>query len=1066
MERQGRDRVGGVSTFSVILVFIVMMIIGAGVIPMLSIQYLPSSTEETIAVTYSWNGSSAKVLESEVTSKLEGLINSVDGIKGILSTTGDGTGTIRVTIKDKTKRDAIRFEISSIIRRYYHKLPQGVSYPVIMGSATGGSVQDIMAYTINSSLPTNKIERYANEKIIPELSKIKGISAATLTGATPYQYVIIADYERLHGLGLKVSDIADSYNQTFARRDNLGEVGFDQRGVEVMVPLVLESFAGVDELERLPIANVGGRIIYLKDVATVRYEQKPVSQYYRINGLNTVNLKITPDEGVNVVDVCEKVRFVMTNLSIDFPKEFSAILIFDMSESIDKELNKVIRRTIICILILLSFVFIVSRSFRYLWIIVFTLVANLLIAFVFYKLFDVDIHIYSLAGITVSLGIMIDTSIIMMSHYSYFKNRSVFSAILGALLTTIGALSIIFFLPQRIGDRLYDFAGVIIINLAISLIIALYLIPALLERYPLYRGLTGINFRKLRRVIKFNRIYERYILFGRRYRWIYIVVLVLVFGIPVHLLPDRIGGDKESKGVFAELYNGTIGSEYYRQNLKKPLEVALGGSWRLFSGTMSRNVSRGYYGQKRINIYASLPDGCTVDQLNDVVGYMERFLAGFNQIKMFKTTVSSGRASIEVTFKPEWEDSPFPLDLKSEIINNAMDFGGATWSVSGIDQNGFNNNVSMGWKNSRIVLSGYNYDRLFDYASLLLDSLKRYQRVKDPGFQSLSMGSTSNTEYYIDYNRESMVMYGIAPAEAFSSLGDRLYSSSMRPFLKDEESYDVLLRSSQTDNFDVWHLKNEAINISGRDMRFSTFGDIAKRSSGSIIRKKDQEYQLTVNFDFIGTQKLAQNFRKRMVDMMNSEVLPLGFKAIDDDGFGYFFMESGDYYVIFVVILIIFFILAILFESLIQPFAVILMIPVSIIGLFLTFYFFNLPFDHGGFAAMIMLCGIVVNAGIYIINQYNSYVVRVRQRCSANEKSVPNVIIFVRAYNQKIIPIMLTIFSTMLGLIPFFIDGKDDTFWFNFASGAVGGLLFSIIALILFLPVWLRNLYICGNGRN
>ena len=88
---------------------------------------------------------------------------------------------------------------------------------------------------------------------------------------------------------------------------------------------------------------------------------------------------------------------------------------------------------------------------------------------------------------------------------------------------------------------------------------------------------------------------------------------------------------------------------------------------------------------------------------------------------------------------------------------------------------------------------------------------------------------------------------------------------------------------------------------------------------------------------------------------------------------------------------------------------------------------------------MIMLAGIVVNAGIYIVNEYNRMPERHRS--------------FVRAYNHKIIPISLTILSTVLGLAPFLIDGKEEVFWFAFAIGTIGGMLFSFVALIIFLPM-------------
>ena len=111
------------------------------------------------------------------------------------------------------------------------------------------------------------------------------------------------------------------------------------------------------------------------------------------------------------------------------------------------------------------------------------------------------------------------------------------------------------------------------------------------------------------------------------------------------------------------------------------------------------------------------------------------------------------------------------------------------------------------------------------------------------------------------------------------------------------------------------------------------------------------------------------------------------------------------------------------------------MIPVSYIGVFLTFYWFKLNFDQGGFASFVLLCGITVNASIYILNEYNS--IRKRYPCLSPLRA------YVKAWNTKVIPIFLTVVSTILGFIPFMIG----------AAGTIGGLVMSVIGVFIFLPV-------------
>ena len=143
------------------------------------------------------------------------------------------------------------------------------------------------------------------------------------------------------------------------------------------------------------------------------------------------------------------------------------------------------------------------------------------------------------------------------------------------------------------------------------------------------------------------------------------------------------------------------------------------------------------------------------------------------------------------------------------------------------------------------------------------------------------------------------------------------------------------------------------------------------------------------------------------------------------------------------------------------------MVPVSFIGLFLTFGLSGITFDQGGFAAFVMLAGVSINAGIYLIYEYLQASGTGRQgipgqvRCLSptaadglRRSADADIRRYVKAFNVKVVPIMLTIFSTVLGLIPFLFDGPDEVFWFDFAAGTIGGLVFSILAFVLYLPVF------------
>ena len=225
-------------------------------------------------------------------------------------------------------------------------------------------------------------------------------------------------------------------------------------------------------------------------------------------------------------------------------------------------------------------------------------------------------------------------------------------------------------------------------------------------------------------------------------------------------------------------------------------------------------------------------------------------------------------------------------------------------------------------------------------------------------------------EYFLRFNFERFAQQELTPANYYDFLTQQLYRNSLQPVFIYGQQTPITLVSSENKDFDIWHLQNDIITMNKQSVKLSDLGNIEKRPSGNNIYKKNQVYSLQVAYDFLGPHELAKRVMEREIKKLNLQ-LPLGFKAENKYLSTNWKQQSQPYILLFLIVIIIYFICAILFESLWQPFIIILMIPISFIGVFLTFYLFQFNFDQGGFASFVLLCGIVVNAGIYLINEYN-----------------------------------------------------------------------------------------------
>ena len=1036
----------GIPAFSVLLIMAALAVIGVAMLPMLNVQYTPSPVERKIDVSFTWPDASARLIEQSVTSRIEGALSAITGSESVSSRSSKGSGRVTIRFRKGTEMAAARFEVASAIRNLYPKLPEEVSYPAI-SIATGGTREsDMLVYTIKADLPSRRIEEYVEAHMSTPLSQTEGVGKVSLSGVIPFEWVITFDPKAMEVNGISAADLAAAFRDYF-RSDVIGLTTLPHAdGTDRSIVLKLRNRASLN-FGDIPIARRNGRIYHLRDFATARWCEAPPSTYFRINGLNTITLSIGCEASTNMLRVAENVKEEMQRLQAAFPPGISATLTYDASEYVSGELHKIYLRTLLCVAILMLFVYLVSRDFNYLLIIAVTLAVNILVAVVFYNLLNLDIHIYTLAGITVSLGIIIDSSIIMVDHYSYYRNRRVFVSILGALLTTIGALGIVWLLPEKQQANLTDFSLVIVINLVVSLIVALLFIPALLDKFPLKRSMTVSSVKRRRLTVRVSRAYARFIGWGRRHRWLFIVALIWGFGIPTFLLPEKIEPEKgETPGRGTELYNKIMEGRFMTEH-RSFLDKFLGSSLHLFHTATSRYNNFREPEQKVLYVNAGMAEGCTVQQLNDVVRHMENYICQFDEVDMFRTRITSyDNARIEITFKPEYENSGFPSMLKQELTSAAINFGGATWRVWGIDDNSFNNNIVSSYRSNQIRLRGYNYDQLAAYADRLIDSLSTNRRVSEPEIMDGDAWTLPHNEFTIRYDDERIAATGLDVSDYYTILNTMLYQSRLPSVYNGEELQQVILESGDRDRFDRWHIANAQVGIDSLRTKLSTVGTIEKHRTGISIRRSKQSYEILVGFDFIGSYELGKRLIERTVRQLNDEILPIGFRA-DSPSHNFGRKEKQQQaWLILLVVAIIYTMCTILFESLRKPLVIILMIPISFIGVFLSFGWSDFIFDQGGFAAFVLLCGIVVNAGIYLINEEDT--------CAAISGK-RGIALYLKAFNHKIVPISLTILSTILGLAPFLYDGPEEVFWFAFAIAAISGTFFSVVALLIYLPIFL-----------
>ena len=961
--------------------------------------------------------------------------------------------------------DAVRFEASTIIRQTWSQLPSGVSYPYIdMKVPDANTARPFLSFTLNAPSTPILIQQYAEEHIKPRLAKLQGIYKIDLSGATPMEWRLEYDSEQLRTLGISISDIQRAiqlhYNKEFLGTHNMDTAGGKQWIRLVLIP---DGVSGQFIPSDITVTASDGKIIRLDELVTVaRMEEAPQS-YYRINGLNSIYMSVTAVETANQLQLSNEVMQEMEVIRLTLPPGYEVHTSYDATEYIREELNKIYFRTGLTVLILLVFVWIITLNLKYLLLIVTSLAINISVAVIFYYLFGLEMQLYSLAGITVSLNLVIDSTIVMTDHILHRRNLKAFMSVLAATLTTMGALVIIFFLDEKIRLNLQDFAAVVIINLAVSLFVALFFVPAMIDRIKLVKRQSvkrwvrsHIRIRRL--TVYFTHFYQLLIRFLLRWRVAVCILLLLGFGLPVFLLPEKLEGE----GKWIERYNKTLGSSTYKEKVKPVVDKALGGSLRLFV----QKVYEGSYFSRNEEVVlyanANLPNGSTLEQMNTLVKRVETYLSGFKEIKQFHASVyNARRANLQIYFKKEYQHSGFPYTLKANLIGKVSELGGGSWDVYGLQDQGFSNDVRESAGSYRIKMYGYNYDELYAWAEKLKEVLLSHRRIKEVFIKSeFSWWKDDYQEFYFNLNKERMAQEGINAQHLFSAI-QPIFGKNMQvgSVVTESGTESIRLSSRQSHDYDVWAMQFFPYGVDGgKHYKLSELATVEKGQMPQQIAKENQQYRLCLQYEYIGSYEQGNKIQKRDLEEFN-KLLPMGYTAeSDSQSWSWGKKDNKQYLLLLVVIAIIFFTTSILFNSLKQPLAIIFVIPVSYIGVFLTFYWFRLNFDQGGFASFVLLCGITVNASIYILNEYNS----IRSRFPR----LSMLRAYTKAWNAKILPIFLTVVSTILGFIPFMVGTDKEAFWFPLAAGTIGGLVMSIIGIFFFLPVFsLKRKEVCKYSK-
>lgn len=1036
------------SPFAVIAFFIGINILGIFFLFRLPLNFTPSEENNKLNISFSWPLTAAEAVERNVTVKIEALAASIKGIKDVSSSSYNDGGSVDIELSSDADYGAVKYQIAILIKELARKLPAGVSYPLVTSQGAGRAENTMLSYDVWANCSYRELNDKLSKILIPRIKREFDVRYS-VAGVPKLCYKIFPDPSLLRENKLSVKDIREAIADHHIDL-SLGYIPrYDEKGISKISSFIQFKAESADsaDLMNTVIKNRVGKSILLMDVAKIRLSDVPSSQKLRINRCNGLVLNISPEgKGPHLNDVARIKSLVSTLVKQRMPG-VNVVLINDPTSGLKQEIDENIRLGFLDLLIVLCFVLIIHRSLGHIFLIIISWVTTILFSAVLFFSFAIPIHLFTLVALSISLGIVIDNSIVVIDHFRQKRNNKVILAVLGSTIATVGSTCIIFFLDLDEKNSLNDFGRVLICNMLTSLTVSFFLLPALMSLYPRLLCKQQLSVSRLKRVHNLNRLYFKFIAFIFRHSIKFATLVTLLFGTPLYMLPVKL----EGAGELVRLYNATFGSNFYTETLRPWADVLTGGFFRPFTVNKPEDKPRGTNESSMISVDITLPPGSKISELENVIFSYEKLISRLRQINLIRVLANgNGHATITLTVLPSHRNEAFLAHLRNILETKAMSLGTAEVKIQGLDKGPILGGAANEM-NYEIVLKGYRLNVLNKIADSLKSILLRTGRVKQ-----IAIG---NQQFFQNLVKTNERLFSLISAddEIYQYPGRGSFADAMSGLSGRSEGIGYLNRNGEAlpviveelgKTQDQWHLMNMPIvSDSNSYLKLNRLFAVKDQSTALAIERKNQQYQLVVSYSFIGEGILGFNITQKIVNSINS-TLPVGFSASISEMHFKEKSEGGTTWAVLAAIGIVFLVCTTLLNDFMVPFIVLLMVPCSFIGVFILDVICEAPINSGTYISMILLCGIVVSGALYILNDYSSLIKAMPKRKSH--------VLYIKSVNSKIIPVFISRISVFLGMAPLLWASGLAGFWYTLALNVCAGAVFSLVVLLIGLPFVLK----------
>ncbi len=960
----------------------------------LSVREYPRIDEPTVTVTTTFGGASSEVIESQVTKVLEDSLAGIEGVDIITSISRQEQSQITVRFKLERDPDSAAADVRDKVSRVRQRLPTDVDEPTI--AKVEADATPVIWLALNSdTVSPLELSDLANRLIKPRLQTAPGAADVRIWGERRFSMRVWLDPDRLAAYNLTVQDVEDAL-----RRSNLevpaGRIESSQREFNVTAATDVQT---PEQFRAIGIRNVNGQTIRIGDVARVEQAPQDERVSVRYNGRDAVSLGVIRQATANPLELSAAVQTMLPRIIEELPRGVSLEVANDNSIFIDRSIKAVYTTIAEAVVLVALVIFVFLRTLRASVIPLVTIPVSLIGSFALMALFGFSINTLTLLALVLAIGLVVDDAIVMLENiYRHIEEgmkpfdaaikgaREIGFAIVAMTLTLAAVYAPLAFTPGRTGRLFAEFALALAGAVVVSGFVALTLSPMMCSKLLRHVDKPSRFDRFMERVlVRINNGYDRLLGLSLNVRWLVVGVML----------------------------------------------ASAGASWWLLSTTRSELAPMEDRGVVLANING--PDGATLAYTRRYVDAIEKMAQEqpeFDRIFAVVGNPSVAQGSVTMRGKA-WEDRE---RTTMEIARTLAPRMAALPGISAFPITP--PSLGQGFRERPInfvIVTSDSYENLST-------TVRQFQErmAQNPGIVQVDTDLRLNKpEIRMDVDRERAADMGVSVDAIARTVETMLGGRTVTRYKRDGEQYDVVVQTvsanrSTPEDIDRLFVRGRGDAMIPLASLITTREVVVPRELNHFGQRRSASITANVAPDYSLGEALT------FMEQTAREILPTGY-ATDLNGQSREFRNaSGSLALVFVLsLLFIYLVLSAQFESFVDPFIIMLSVPLSMMGALIALKLSGGTLNVFSQIGLITLVGLITKHGILIVEFSNQL----------REEGLDKLAAVKKAAGLRLRPILMTTGAMVLGAIPLALasgagaESRQQIGWVIVGGMSIGTLL-------------------------